>query len=316
MTERIVRTRARRAARTASFTRGRPVLTVALSMLLIVCCVGITASPSGSAPSAAGGHAAAIKQLAFFYSVKLHNIPENTDATGVLTGITQTTHGSISGQMVLAPPLYGGGPLTGTVGKTNVKFTVASTPGNPCGCISIALTGTVLTKGVLSGTYIAKTKLGSENGTWLASPHTTFNCKLRSHANHKFVTDEVTFAGKGRAGLLRARSPAVGTWQQFRCVAVGTNQWALQSLVTHRYVTPEVGYAASLQGLLRARSGKIGPAQKFWFTPVPSCSCLALLAVNLKYVTAELKDAAPLYGILRARSGKIGPWTKFEVSSI
>ena len=303
MTERETHTRARRGA-------------VPLLLVSILCWVGIAASPSGSAPASAVGHAAAVKQLNFFYSVKLHNIPENKDATGVLTGITQTKQGSMRGRMTLAPPLYGGGALTGTVGKTNVKFTVTSTPGNTCGCISITFAGSVNGKGSISGTYVAKTKLGSEKGTWLASPHATFNCKLASHANHKFVTDEVTASGKGRAGMLRARSPGVGTWQQFRCVAVGTDQWALQSLVTHRYVTPEVAYKGSLQGMLRAWSTTIGAAQKFSFSPVPSCGCLALLASNLRFVTAELKYAAPLYGTLRARSAKVGPWTMFDVSSI
>ena len=291
-------------------------LTAALSTLLIAGWVGVAASPSGSATTSAGSHSTAIRQLAFFYSVKMHNIPENKNATGVLTGITESKQGSITGQMNLAPPLYGGGRLTGTVGAAKVKFTVASTPGNPCGCVSIAFAGSIDAKGLLSGTYVAKTKLGSENGKWLASPHATFDCTLSSHANHKFVTDEVTFSGKGRAGLLRARSPAVGTWQQFRCVAVGTDQWALQSLVTHKYVTPQVDYAGSLKGLLRAQSSKITPLERFTFVPVPSCGCLGLLASNLQFVTAELKDAPPLYGILRARSGKVGTWTKFDVAAI
>ena len=217
--------------------------------------------------------------------------------------------------MILAPPLYGGGSLTGTVGTTNVNFTVASTPGNRCACTCITFTGSVHAKGAISGTYIARGKWGSENGTWLAKPHATFNCKLRSHASHKYVTDEVTATGKGRAGLLRARSPAVGTWQQFRCVAVGADQWALQSRETGKYVTTEVDYAGSLKGLLRARSSKVGSLQKFWFTPVPSCSCLALKAHNSKFVTAELKYHQPLYGVLRARSAKIGAWTTFDVSS-
>jgi hypothetical protein len=295
------------------FTRGRSALTVALS-LLIVGGMGVLASPSGGATTSAGAHASA-KQLAFFYSVKMHNIPEDKDATGVLTGITQNPHGSITGQMNLAPPLYGGGHLAGTVGPAKVKFTVTSTPGNTCGCISITFAGAVGAKGALTGTYVAKTKLGSENGTWVASPHATFNCTLTSTANHKYVTDEVTFSGKGRAGLLRARSPGVGTWQQFRCVAVGTNQWALQSLVTGKYVTTQVDDAGSLKGLLRAQSGSVTALQKFQFVPVPSCSCVALLAANLQFVTTEVKDAAPLTGILRARSGKIGPLTKFQIAA-
>jgi hypothetical protein len=297
-------------------TRGRSVCTAALSAVLIACWVGAAASPSGSATTSSGARAAAIRQLAFFYSVKMHNIPENKNATGVLTGITESKQGSITGQMNLAPPLYGGGRLTGTVGRANVKFTVTSTPGNPCGCVSIAFAGSVDATGSLRGTYVAKTKLGSENGKWLASPHATFDCTLSSRANHKYVTDEVTFSGKGRAGLLRARSPAVGTWQQFRCVAVGTNQWALQSLVTHKYVTTQVNYAGSLKGLLRAQSSKISPLERFTFVPVPSCGCLAFLGSNLQFVTAEVKDAAPLTGILRARSAKIGAWTKFDVASI
>ena len=65
----------------------------------------------GSAPGAAGPHAGAVAQLDSFYSIKLHNIPEHLNADGVLTGIRETSQGTIRGVLNIQPPLYGGGPF-------------------------------------------------------------------------------------------------------------------------------------------------------------------------------------------------------------
>jgi hypothetical protein len=294
--------------------QGRRKSTIAI-LLLALTGLGVAAMPAGSAPNTAGAHASGESQLGFFYRVKLHNITESSNATGVLTGIKQNAHGGVVGKLIVAPPLFGGGPFSGTVSKNSVKFVVESTTPNPCNCVSLTFVGTVDAKGVMNGTYIGKTKTWQEHGTWQASPHTTFNCKIRSHANHQYVTAEVTHSGAGLAGLLRARSPDVGSWQQFQCVAVGANQWALRSRASGKFVTTEVDYPGALKGLLRARSPKVGSWQRYTFQAVPSCACFALKAVNGKFVTAELANTGDNYGILRARSAKVGKWTTFDVTS-
>jgi hypothetical protein len=198
---------------------------IPVSVCVVLCSVALAASPAGSVPNAARARSAPVRRLSSFYSMKLHNNPENRNAAGVLTGIKETKQGNISGKLILAPPLYGGGPFKGTVGRTAVKFTVMSTPGNRCHCISIAFTGTVGPKGSMSGTYLATSSSGTESGKWRATPHETFNCQLQSRSNRKYVTAELADPGAFK-GLLRARSSGVGTWQMFQCVAVGSDQWA------------------------------------------------------------------------------------------
>ncbi len=288
---------------------------VSVSMLLLASSLAATAASSASASPPAQAHAAKAAKLRFFYPVKLRNLSSNLNSTGVLTGIKQSKSGKISGKLILAPPLYGGGPFTGTVTGNKVKFTVASTPNNQCQCKTIAFTGSVGPKGTMTGSYIGTTKWGSENGTWKAAPHETFQCKIRSLASQKFVTTELSYEGAAYKNLLRARSTAVGSWQWYTCVAIGTDQWALRSRNNGKYVTVEASYPSSLKGLLRARATKVGKWEKFTFRAVPTCSCFALLASNSKFVTAELGNKGDTYGILRARSGRIGAWTKFNVTA-
>src|SRR6185369_11217683 len=130
-----------------------------------------------------------------------------------------------------------------------VNFTVKSTPGNPCHCISIVFTGTIGPKGAMSGSYTAKTTTHTETGKWRATPHDTFACQLQAVSNHKYVTAEIETQNPSLAGLLRARSDGVGTWQMFQCVAVGKDQWALKSRVNKRFVTPEFAYPGALKGI-------------------------------------------------------------------
>lgn len=314
--ERTARMRGCRGGRTAVFARSRLSLTVAVSSLAVVWGLGPAALPSGSAPTSALAHSAAVGQLDSFYSLQLHNAVENVNAGGVLTGIKETPRGELSGQMIVEQPLYGGGPFTGTVVGTQVNFTVTSTVPNPCNCVSLVFAGSVSPQGTMSGTYVGYTKSGySENGVWKASRHATFECKLRSRANHKYVTTEVTYPGAALKGLLRARSNAVGSWQQYRCVATGTGQWALKSRANGKYVTTEVNYPGALNGLLRAQASKIGAWEKFTFRPVASCSCFALQAVNSKFVTADPSNSNATRGILRAHGASIGARQEFDITS-
>jgi hypothetical protein len=291
----------------AVFERRRLAGVVALSIMLVAGSVAVATAPSGGAAPA--------RRLGTLYYMKLHNSVENRNATGVLTGIKETKSGKISGKLTLAPPLYGGGPFRGTVGKTAVQFTVASTPGNPCHCVSIAFSGSIGPRGSMSGTYVATTTSGTENGTWRASPHETFACHLQSRANRKFVTAELTYPGAVYKGMLRARSDVVGTWQMFRCVAIGADQWALKSRANGKFVTAELGFPGALKGLLRATANKVGPAERFKFRPVLSCSCYALKAANSKIVSVEPSRSSGTRGLLRAHGTTVGSRQEFDITS-
>jgi hypothetical protein len=287
---------------------------IPVSVAAVLCTVALAASPSGSAPNAALARGAAVPRLSSLYFVQLHNNPENRDAAGVLTGIRETNDGKISGKLTLAPPLYGGGPFKGTVGSNTVQFTVASTPGNKCHCISIAFTGSVGPKGSMSGTYVAKSTTGTESGKWRATPHSTFNCQLQSRSNRKYVTAELADPGALK-GLLRARSSGVGTWQMFQCVAIGSDQWALKSRVNHKYVTTQIDYPGALKGVLRAGASKVGASERFTFRSVLSCSCYALKAVNSRFATTDPSSSNATRGLLRAHGTTIGSRQEFDITA-
>ena len=247
--------------------------------------------------------------------MKLHNSSENVNSTGVITGIKQTA-GKIAGKVVLAPPLYGGGPFKGTVGASTVKFTVTSTPGNPCHCVSIVFTGTIGPKGTMNGTYVATTTSGTENGKWAATPHATFGCELRSRAgNHKYVTAEISYPTT-LSGLMRARSPGVGTWQMFKCVAVGKDQWAIKSPgqpeVRERAAATPRACPKACSGPRRPRSGR-GP--DVHLQPVAACGCYALKAANSRFVTVDSTSSSDTTGLLRAHSTTVSGRQQFDITA-
>ena len=280
---------------------GRLALAVPLAVALVV--GSIAAAPAG----------AAVPKLSPLYHMKLHNSSENVNSTGVIAGIKQTG-GKIAGKVILAPPLYGGGPFKGTVGASAVKFTVTSTPGNPCHCVSIAFTGTIGPKGTMNGTYVATTTAGTENGTWAATPHSTFGCELRSRANHKYVTAEINYPAT-LSGLMRARSPGVGTWQMFKCVAVGKDQWALKSPVNQKFVSAQLNAPGASKGVLRAAAASVGAGQTFSFQPVAACGCYALKAANSRFVTVDSTSSSDTTGLLRAQSTTVAARQQFDITA-
>ena len=84
--------------------------------------------------------------------------------------------GNISGQSIVDPPLYGGGPFSGMVSGTTVKFTSRSEGDSlcPAGACTVVFTGTVSQAGEMSGTYAASYSEGPpQSGTWQLSPATT-----------------------------------------------------------------------------------------------------------------------------------------------
>ena len=167
----------------------------------------------------------------------------------------------------------------------------------------------------MSGTYVATTTTHTEHGRWRATPHDTFACQIQAVANHKFVTAEITAQNPTLAGLLRARSDGVGTWQTFQCVAVGKDQWALKSRVNKKFVTPQLAYPGALKGVLRAAAATVGPNERFNFRPVAGCSCYALKAANSKFVTVDPSSSSALRGMLRAHGTTIGARQEFLIAA-
>jgi hypothetical protein len=144
--------------------------------------------------------------------------------------------------------------------------------------------------------------------------HKTANCTIRAMGNNKLVTAETTRSGVHK-GELRARSTGLSTSDEFRCVAVGTNQWAIQSRANGKYVTAEVGDPGSRKGVLRARAGKPGSREKYNFRAIDGCSCYALRAVNGKFVTTEANLGGSSRGLLRAKAPSVGKWQKFVITT-
>jgi hypothetical protein len=172
--------------------------------------------------------------------------------------------------------------------------------------VSARATASTLSRG-FSGTPGAVADLGP------IRRHSTFNCDIRSKANHRFVEAELGDTG-ALHGALRAQSRTVGFWEQFQCHAIGTNQWAIYAPANYRYVTAELTYTGALTGELRAQASSIRSSEKYTFVSVATCSCFALIATNSKYVSAELGYMGSTNGLLRARAASIGPWEEFAIS--
>jgi hypothetical protein len=139
--------------------------------------------------------------------------------------------------------------------------------------------------------------------------HVTFKCTIRAKVNQKYVTTEVADKG-GDKGRLRARSDTIGSSRKYQCVAIGTNQWAIQSLGNHKFVIAEGG---SEKGRLRAWAPKMGPRGTFVFKSVAKCSCFAIKAANKRFVTAHANFKAANYGLLRAGAASVGKSEEFEI---
>jgi hypothetical protein len=160
---------ARAQGRSATEHAGRRRLaSVALATVVLTLVMGLAALPSlGAAP---------IAPLVSTYHGTVDNLTVNESAAFTLTAVTENEQGNISGQSIVDPPLYGGGPFSGTVSGTTVKFTSRSEGDSlcPAGACTVVFTGTVSQAGEMSGTYAASYSEGPpQNGTWQLSPATT-----------------------------------------------------------------------------------------------------------------------------------------------
>ncbi|MFI0796882.1 fascin domain-containing protein [Micromonospora rubida] len=66
-------------------------------------------------------------------------------------------------------------------------------------------------------------------------------------------------------GMLRARSEAIGTWEQFTITwhGSGPDYITIKARANDRYVTTERNWTGSRFGMLRARSTTAGPWERF-----------------------------------------------------
>jgi hypothetical protein len=76
-----------------------------------------------------------------------------------------------------------------------------------------------------------------------------------------YVATEKEYSGDDK-GMLRARSEAIGTWEQYT-VVTGPDWVALKARANDRYVSVERQWTGDRFGMLRARSATIGPWEKF-----------------------------------------------------
>ncbi|HTJ36583.1 MAG TPA: VWD domain-containing protein [Dactylosporangium sp.] len=131
----------------------------------------VTDAAGAQAFTGGGGAPAQVKAD---YTGPMHNTTYNINSTWQLTGVTETADGTISGQAVIVPPLYGSGPFTGKVTATTITFRINSDPGNPCACVWIDFTGTIAADGTMSGSYVTHPSFGApQNGTWALAPKTS-----------------------------------------------------------------------------------------------------------------------------------------------
>jgi hypothetical protein len=205
---RVPRTRAR-SGRAAKLPGRGHLAGVALATVVLTLALGLSAMPSLGAP---------VTPVASTYHGTVTNLTVNETAAITLTAVTEDEQGDISGQSIVDPPLYGGGPFTGTVSGTTVKFTSRSEGDSlcPAGACTVVFTGTVGQAGAMSGTYAASYSEGaSQNGTWQLSPATTTEttAEATAEANGETPASSPTLQAPsttelfGPAGVVQAPAP-------------------------------------------------------------------------------------------------------------
>jgi hypothetical protein len=96
------------------------------------------------------------------YGQTYHNLTYKVSSTGTLTDLHKDATGALIGTMTVKPPLYGTGPIKGTLsGRT---FTYSSSS-------SGQYTALLADDGVLTGTYAyGSGTFTGQKGTWTAEP--------------------------------------------------------------------------------------------------------------------------------------------------
>lgn len=125
---------------------------------------------------------------------------------------------------------------------------------------------------------------------------------LRAGINGRFVTAEA-----GGVAALIANRTAIGPWEQFDLITVGTTQVALRAHADNRFVCADRAGAAPLI----ANRVAAGSWETFTIVPQPGGTIALRAAVNGRYVTAERAGTQPLI----ANRTAVGPWEKFSIVS-
>lgn len=131
-------------------------------------------------------------------------------------------------------------------------------------------------------------------------PPTSTDVSLRSRANNRYVVAE----NGGNAPLIANRT-AIGAWEHFDLLELGSGIVALRAHANGRYVVAESGGASPLI----ANRTAIGLWEKFRLIRNPDGTVSLRSQANDRYVVAESAGA----GSLIANRTAIGPWEKFDL---
>jgi alpha-D-xyloside xylohydrolase len=142
--------------------------------------------------------------------------------------------------------------------------------------------------------------LATFSGFSVANAATTRTVSLRAHANGQYVC-----ADNAGAQPLIANRTAVGAWEQFDLIDMGSGTIALLAHADGKYVSAENAGAAAL---LADRTA-IGLWETFNLIHNPDGSVSLQAIVNNNYVTAENAGASALI----ANRTAIGPWEEFDL---
>ena len=123
---------------------------------------------------------------------------------------------------------------------------------------------------------------------------------LRSRANNMYVT-----ADNAGASPLIANRTAIGTWEQFDQITVGSGTIALRAHANNMYVTADNAGASPLI----ANRTAIGTWETFQLIQNPGGTVSLLALADNRYATAENAGASPLI----ANRTAIGTWEQFDL---
>jgi hypothetical protein len=123
---------------------------------------------------------------------------------------------------------------------------------------------------------------------------------LRSLANNMYVT-----ADNAGASPLIANRTAIGTWEQFDQITVGSGTIALRAHANNMYVTADNAGASPLI----ANRTAIGTWETFQLIQNPGGTVSLLALADNRYATAENAGASPLI----ANRTAIGTWEQFDL---
>ncbi|GAA1275774.1 hypothetical protein GCM10009665_73520 [Kitasatospora nipponensis] len=148
--------------------------------------------------------------------------------------------------------------------------------------------------------YDGPTGLGTPNGTngFTSTPARVVS--FRAHANNDYVTAE----NAGASSLIANRT-AIGQWEQFDLIDLGSGNISLRAHADNYYVTAENAGAAPLIANRKA----IGLWETFALIHNADGSVSLKSAADNEYVTAENAGAASLI----ANRTAIGPWEEFDL---